>query len=101
MSSKLPRIAALAAIVALGAAGAPALAVGPPAGSPNAGHVPGTSNKPVATTPSPAASPKAKAKAYGTYCADQSKKHVAGEQGTPFSRCVKAAAKLLKDRPAA
>jgi hypothetical protein len=32
----------------------------------------------------------------GVYCQDQSKKHVAGEKGTPFSRCVSAAAKLKK-----
>jgi opacity protein-like surface antigen len=33
-------------------------------------------------------------KAYGRYCAGQSKKHVAGQPGTPFSQCVKAMAKL-------
>ena len=35
-----------------------------------------------------------KAKAYGTYCKDESKKHVAGQSGTPFSQCVTAMAKL-------
>ena len=30
------------------------------------------------------------AKGYGKYCQDQSKKHVAGEKGTPFSQCVRA-----------
>jgi hypothetical protein len=36
-----------------------------------------------------------KAKAYGVYCREQgfSKKHVKGEKGTPFSRCVTAMAK--------
>ncbi len=29
-------------------------------------------------------------------CKDMSKKHVKGEKGTPFSRCVVAAAKLRK-----
>lgn len=29
------------------------------------------------------------AKAYGVYCQKESKKHVAGEPGTPFSQCVK------------
>jgi len=33
-------------------------------------------------------------KAYGKLCKDQSKKHVAGEKGTPFSQCVKAMAQL-------
>jgi hypothetical protein len=28
-------------------------------------------------------------------CANESKKHVAGQKGTPFSQCVSAAAKLL------
>jgi hypothetical protein len=36
------------------------------------------------------------AKAYGTYCKNQSKKHVAGQKGTPFSQCVTAMAKLDK-----
>jgi hypothetical protein len=49
-------------------------------------------------SPGPGASASSKAKAYGKYCADQSKKHVAGQKGTPFSLCVSAAAKLLRDR---
>jgi hypothetical protein len=32
-------------------------------------------------------------KAYGYYCKGQSKKHVKGEKGTAFSRCVKALAR--------
>jgi hypothetical protein len=44
-------------------------------------------------TPGPGASMPEKAKAYGVYCKDQSKKHVAGEKGTPFSQCVTAMAK--------
>jgi hypothetical protein len=52
----------------------------------------GTSNRPA--TPGPNASAKSKGKAYGKYCADQSKKHVDGQQGTPFSKCVTAMAKL-------
>ena len=49
----------------------------------NAGHTPG-----------PKAGLPAKAKAYGRYCQDQSKKHVDGTPGTPFSVCVTAMAKL-------
>ena len=41
MNHKLSRLAALASIVAVGALGAPALAV-PPADSPSAGHKPAT-----------------------------------------------------------
>jgi hypothetical protein len=44
--------------------------------------------------PGPSASLPAKAKAYGHYCQNQSKKHVAGQKGTPFSQCVTAMAKL-------
>ena len=44
--------------------------------------------------PPPNAPLPAKAKAYGRYCKDQSKKHVAGQKGTPFSQCVTAMAKL-------
>lgn len=111
------KIATLAAMMALGAA--PAMAMGPPSGTPiptNAGtaHMPaspgsqsqgtsnkpsdpgsqgqGTSNKP--STPGPRASLPAKAKAYGKYCQTESKKHVAGTPGTPFSACVTAMAKV-------
>ena len=47
-------------------------------------------------SPGPGASASSKAKAYGKYCADQSRKHVAGQKGTPFSLCVTAMAKLAK-----
>lgn len=38
-----------------------------------------------------------KGKAYGYYCRGQSKKHVKGEKGTAFSRCVKAMAQADKN----
>jgi hypothetical protein len=46
----------------------------------------------------PPQGPKAapKGKAYGYYCRGKSKKHVKGEKGTEFSRCVKALAKADK-----
>ena len=34
-----------------------------------------------------------KGHAYGYYCKGESKKHVKGEKGTPFSKCVSAAAR--------
>jgi|SRR5690242_2069523 len=52
----------------------------------------GTAHKP--STPGPNASPSAKAKAYGKFCQGQSKTHVAGTPGTPFSKCVTDMAKL-------
>jgi hypothetical protein len=44
--------------------------------------------------PGPGAGLPAKAKAYGRYCKGESKKHVKGQKGTPFSQCVTAMAKL-------
>ncbi len=47
-----------------------------------------------AAKPTPTATKgQGQAKAYGKYCQAESKKHVAGEKGTAFSRCVRAMAK--------
>ena len=51
-------------------------------------------------TPGPKASLPEKAKAYGVYCRGFSKKHVKGAKGTPFSRCVVAAAQARKAQEA-
>lgn len=40
-------------------------------------------------TPGPKDGLPAQAKAYGRYCKGESKKHVKGEKGTAFSRCVR------------
>jgi hypothetical protein len=48
--------------------------------------------------PRPVAPAAAKAKAHGKSCQDQSTRHVDGETGTAFSRCVTAAARLLESR---
>ena len=79
------KLAIAAGVMALSAA--PALAATPPDNQ-------GTANKPA--TPGPSAGLPAKAKAYGKYCQDQSKKPVEGAKGTPFSLCVTAMAKLAK-----
>ena len=68
---------------------------GPPASVPPSNQ--GTAHNPNGTgthTPGPNASLPTKAKAYGKYCKDQSKKHVEGQKGTPFSLCVTAMAKV-------
>ena len=55
--------------------------------------------KPPAPGNSPAGSQYGKkpaGHAYGFYCQNQSKTHVAGTPGTPFSQCVTAMAKLAK-----
>jgi len=44
-------------------------------------------------TPGPKAPLPEKAKAYGVYCRTESRKHVEGEKGTAFSRCVTAMAR--------
>jgi hypothetical protein len=88
------RIAVGAAVLALGIAPGLALADpgngnGPPTSVPPNNQ--GTAHNPNGTgtnTPGPNASLPAKAKAYGKYCQGESKKHVAGTPGTPFSKCV-------------
>jgi hypothetical protein len=72
---KFHKLAMLTATMALGAVPAMALAAKP-------------------ATPGPHASLPAKAKAYGRYCKGESKTHVAGKPGTPFSKCVTDMAKL-------
>jgi hypothetical protein len=52
----------------------------------------------LAATPSTAlavkpADPGSQGKAHGVHCKEESRKHVKGEKGTPFSQCVTAAAK--------
>jgi hypothetical protein len=89
-------------LAVLGASTALAAAVPPQAEqNPGGGKVPSTTpggpDNPGANHPGPDASLPKKAKAYGRYCKDQSKKHVDGEKGTPFSRCVTAMAKLTSD----
>jgi hypothetical protein len=48
-------------------------------------------------TPGPKAPLPEKAKAYGVYCKTESRKHVKGEKGTAFSRCVTAMARAATD----
>ena len=109
----LGRTATLTAILALFAS--PALAQGPPEGTPTADDNPGTyhqdQNKPAGTPTqdsNPGSDRRAEGKptaeenpgtarkvdAPGRYCKDASKKRVKGEKGTAFSACVKAQARL-------
>jgi hypothetical protein len=59
-------------------------------GDPGRNNGQNTSNSTGATTTTGAP----KGKAYGYYCRAESKTHVAGQKGTPFSQCVTAMAKL-------
>jgi hypothetical protein len=81
-------ITSIAIAGAVAFAAAPAVAL-PPQASERAAQ--GQEHKPA--TPGPSATAESKRKAYGKLCQDQSKKHVAGQKGTPFSQCVTAMAK--------
>jgi hypothetical protein len=83
------KLAIVPVVVALAAA--PAFAVA----APPSGHRTGP---PSTVTPGPKAGLPAKAKAYGRYCKTESKRHVKGAKGTPFSQCVTAMARLAKGR---
>jgi len=56
----------------------------------------GNGNGKPESAPNHEGSPSPKAKAYGKYCKGESKKHVKGEKGTAFSRCVRTAAQAAK-----
>jgi hypothetical protein len=87
----LVKIALVTGVLAL-ACGSAALAAGQPEGVPPHGKGAANGKGPVYTPGEPTPGPKAglpeKAKAYGRYCQGESKKHVKGEKGTAFSRCV-------------
>lgn len=81
----IAKIALVTGVLAL-ACGSAALAAKP-------ADVPkGKGSGPVYTPGEPTPGPKdglpTQAKAYGRHCQDESKKHVKGEKGTAFSRCV-------------
>jgi hypothetical protein len=89
------RLTAAAATAALAAACmAPASSIGAGQGSLHRAADKTTSPSTHPTTPGPHATLPAKAKAYGVYCNKESRTHVAGQKGTPFSQCVTAMAKL-------
>jgi hypothetical protein len=64
-----------------------------PASAPAAGPV----YTPAPPPPGPKSGLPEQAKAYGRYCKGESKKHVKGEKGTEFSRCVKALKKAANN----
>jgi hypothetical protein len=80
-------VATALALASLGVAGGASAAP-----NPHSQSNPGATHRD--STPGPNASHASKAKAYGKFCQAESKKHVAGQKGTPFSLCVTAMAKL-------
>jgi hypothetical protein len=97
----LCKLAILSGALALSAA--PAVAATAPDGVPPTNQGTSHAHGHSATPPAGATLP-AKAHAYGKYCQGESKKHVDGQKGTPFSQCVTAMAKLANgasDSPSA
>jgi hypothetical protein len=98
------KLAVLLGALVLAAVPAMALASGPPSDPGSQGQGKGSQNtpeKPESNKPDETPGPKAplpeKAKAYGVDCKEQSRKHVKGEKGTPFSQCVTAMARAAND----
>lgn len=87
-------LALLVGVLALAVTPAPASAVAP-ADPGSQGN--GPNYTPDVPTPGPKASLPEKAKAYGVYCRGKSRKHVEGEKGTEFSRCVTTMARLANN----
>jgi hypothetical protein len=85
------KIALLAGALVLAAI--PALATATPGNSRGKGQ----EGAPGQQAPGPGAPLPQKAKAYGRYCKTESRKHLAGQKGTPFSQCVTAVAKAKHD----
>lgn len=85
------KLAAVTAALTLGAAPAVALASGPGASQSAPGH---------SKTTSSTASPSTNAKRYGKLCQGESKQHVKGQKGTPFSDCVTDMAQLAANKKA-
>jgi hypothetical protein len=69
----------------------PAMALGTPGNGQGKGQGQGPIYAPSPPPPPP------HAKAYGKYCQGESKKHVKGEKGTPFSQCVTTMAHAAKN----
>jgi hypothetical protein len=93
---KLPaKIVAIVGALALAATPSLALANQSPTGQEHGNGPKYAPAKP--ETPGPSASLPEKAKAYGVYCKGESRKHVEGEKGTPFSQCVTAMAKAARN----
>jgi hypothetical protein len=96
LHSKISAVASAIALVVLPAA---ALAQGGPVGNHGKSQAaPGHTKS--SSQPGPGATTTAKTKAYGRYCQGESKKHVAGQPGTPFSDCVNDMAQLSKSMKA-
>lgn len=85
---KVPsKITVAASALALGLTPAAALAQSSPTHGKST-TAPGHNRTSTTTSSSTSTTPPSQAKEYGRLCQNQSKKHVAGTKGTPFSKCV-------------
>jgi hypothetical protein len=93
------KIAAFLGALVLALAPATALAAGQPSdpGSQGKGPMFAPEQSQHPETPGPLATLPEKAKAYGHACREESRKHVEGQKGTPFSACVTAMAKAANN----
>ena len=92
---KVPsKITVAATALALGLAPAALAQAGPNHGTSQ--NAPGHSQTSGSASTTTSSTPSSNAKAYGRYCQGQSKKHVAGQKGTPFPNCVKDMAQMAK-----
>lgn len=89
------KISAFASAIALAVLPATALAHGGP-GKNMSQSTPAHAKSGGSSQPGPGATTTAKTRAYGRYCQGESKKHIAGVPGTPFSDCVNDMAQLSK-----
>jgi hypothetical protein len=94
----MTKFAALLGIAAMLLTPAAALAEGPTY-APAPVH-PTHPTHPAHPLPGPKASMAEKVAAYGVKCKKESKKHLKGQKGTPFSRCVNAMAKAASGQSA-
>jgi hypothetical protein len=88
------RIAATSVGLALALTPAVALAHGNPGQHGHSGRAPGQLKK--SSSSSSSSSTTTTPRAYGKMCQGESKMHVKGTPGTPFSQCVKAMAQMAK-----
>ncbi|MFL5823529.1 MAG: hypothetical protein ACJ764_08825 [Solirubrobacteraceae bacterium] len=80
------KISTVAAAATLGLVPAAAIAHGPTGSHGNSQNAPGHSH-----------SGNGNAKKYGKFCQGESRQHVSGQKGTPFSNCVNDMAKLANN----
>jgi hypothetical protein len=89
--------------IAVGVCGLALFAAGAALANGNPGHgknqtTTGSSTNQTTSTDTTTTSGKPQGRAYGFYCQSQSRQHVAGQKGTPFSQCVTAMAKLASGK---